>query len=249
MNVAEWKLVETWAGTTSTSAKWELTETWAGAVVVPAEWELVETWTGTVQASVLPLDYYNVAVSYVAAHYEPVSKKDIANLANFLGHVLMRQYEENVFNCSNTSAMLEWLLEGEGFNTSLATTPAWKHMWVLVTLDDGSVVAVESTQLLQNNCFPPGIVETPNGNYREYTYLYEAFLQWENDYHINITFEEWRNEHVVGWGPSILDNYYNPVEIYASPADAVTQGHYSISGFDWWKVSPYDSMEPFSEWN
>lgn len=248
-NVARWKLIETWAGTTSASAKWELIETWTGAVVAPAEWELVGTWAGTVQASVLPLDYYNVAVSYVAAHYEPVSKKDIANLANFLDNVLMGQYEENVFDCSNASAMLEWLLEGEGFNASLATTSAWWHMWILVTLDDGSVVAVESTHLLQNNYFPPGIVETPSGNYREYTYLYKAFLQWKNDYHVDITFEEWRNEYVIGWDPSTLDNHYNPAEIYASPADAVTQGHYSISEYDWWKAPPYDTMEPFSEWN
>ncbi len=168
----------------------------------------------------------------------------------------------DVFDCSETSAMLEWLLEGAGFNASIASTSGtFGHSWVLVTLANGDVVAIESTTLTQNYYAPPGIIEKPEGHFREYTYEYRMFLDWKEEYppslynyDPNITFEKWKEEYLLPTiqpiGIPSRSTYYNPPKIYSSPEDAM-KGAVIIpkSEWDWWNTAPYNSMTPFSSWD
>ena len=60
-------------------------------------------------------------------------------------------YEENVFDCSEMSAVIEWYLENEGWNAIIAAgeTP-WDggaHAWVLVETSEGHYMPVESTTI------------------------------------------------------------------------------------------------------
>jgi hypothetical protein len=212
--------------------------------------------------SPLPLNYYVAAENYVARNYAPVGEKNIGNLANFLDQIVLRAYVEGMFDCSETSAMLEWLLEGAGFDTSLAKgyTVMGDHTWVLVNLGEEGLVAIEATFLTESNLHSPGIIETPEGYFERYSYKYEMFLEWKEEYpprqyayDPNITFEEWESEYLKEplFGTISSSTYYNPSDVYASPADAMeTTGLSYIpkSEWDWWSVSPYNSMEPFSEW-
>ena len=50
LSIPEWRQIETWTGTVTTTAAWQLIESWTGTVSAPAQWNLIETWTGTVSA-------------------------------------------------------------------------------------------------------------------------------------------------------------------------------------------------------
>jgi len=58
-------------------------------------------------------------------------------------------YEENVFDCSEMSAYLEWYLENEGWNTIIVIGDApfdtGYHAWLLVETSEGKYTPVEST--------------------------------------------------------------------------------------------------------
>jgi len=222
----------------------------------------------TSQTESLPPYYYDTARDYVTANYTLVGEKNIRSLVAFLDQIKLREYEESVFDCSEASAMLEWLLEGAGFNASIASIGGsiFGHSWVLVTLDEGNVVAIEATSLTQNYYAPPGIVEAPDGRYREYTYEYREFLEWKRKYppnlyvyDPNITFEEWKEKYLIKILPLGIptpETYYNPPEIYASPEDAMKgcvlgSSRYVLpkSEWDWWNAYPYSTISPFSEWD
>jgi hypothetical protein len=210
------------------------------------------------------INYYDAARNYVSMNYAPVGEKNIANLVAFLDQIEFRDYEESVFDCSEASSMLEWLLEGAGFSASIASNDSYifGHTWVLVTLDTGDIVAIEATQLTLNNYAPPGIIEAPDGRFREYTYEYKMFLEWKERYppdlyayDPNITFEEWKQQYLMPifqFGIPSRETYYDPPKIYDSPADAMAGSGYVYtpkSEWDWWNASPYNSMGPFNEWD
>ncbi|MFN4133927.1 MAG: hypothetical protein ACK4GQ_06145, partial [Candidatus Hadarchaeales archaeon] len=48
---AAWSQVETWQATISTTAQWQLTEAWTATISTTAQWKLVETWTATITTS------------------------------------------------------------------------------------------------------------------------------------------------------------------------------------------------------
>jgi hypothetical protein len=80
-----------------------------------------------------------------------------SDLEDFLSRFeLPVEYEEDVFDCSESSAFLEWALEDAGFNASYARGPApWNpseglHAWVIVRTTDGYKVAIEATALTGN---------------------------------------------------------------------------------------------------
>lgn len=228
----------------------------------------VENLSQEFEVTILPPNYYEIAENYVIGNYAFVGEEDIGNLFSFLDQLQFPEYSGNYFDCSEASAMLEWLLEGAGFNASIATnvTSAYViggHTWVLVTLNNGDVVAIESTSLTQNYYAPPGIIEAPNGQFREYTYDYRLFLEWKEKYppslyayDPNITFDEWKRQYLMQpiqqIGIPTREGYYNPPKTYNSPEEAITvhDGYFiPKTEFDWWNVSPYSNMEPFSGWN
>jgi hypothetical protein len=176
----------------------------------------------------MPPNYYNAARNYVAANYNPTGEKNIVNLVAFLNQIQLRDYAKDVFDCSESSAMLEWLLEGAGFNASIASNPSYTngHTWVLVTLIDGETVAIESTSLTANYYASPGIIEAPDGRFGEYAH-----------------------EHLQSPGIPTRETYYNPPKKYTSLEDALKDPIISNSELDWWNASPYNSLEPFSEWD
>lgn len=228
---------------------------WGVVTYGSAAWDAIRTWITRT-----PPNYYKVAENYVSMNYHaPTGDKNIAKLFIFLNQIEFRDYEGDVFDCSEATAMLEWLLEGAGFNAVIATNVRqgtlnlYGHSWVLVALDDGNTVAIEATSLTQNYYAPPGIIEAPDGRYREYSSDYLMFLDWKEmyppylyDYDPNITFEEWKQQYLIQFlmiGIPSREGYYNPTETFNSIGDAVP-----VSEYDWWNALPYNSTYPFSEW-
>jgi hypothetical protein len=99
-------------------------------------------------------EYEKVPHSYYSADaFEPHSNT-WEELDHFLTYEfrLPRKYEENVFDCSESSAYLEWALETAGFNADIVTGPTpWEpssgyHAWVMVYCE-GNRAAVDATWL------------------------------------------------------------------------------------------------------
>jgi len=90
--------------------------------------------------------YYSTAFGYHSNTY--------AELCDFLDHEFgsTRSYEPGVFDCSESSAYLEWALENAGFDTQIAVGPTpWDqnsgyHAWVIVNTKEHRV-AIEATAL------------------------------------------------------------------------------------------------------
>jgi hypothetical protein len=66
-------------------------------------------------------------------------------------NMLSRDYKVGVFDCSESSAFIEWVLEDAGYDAYIAVGPApWDpkggyHAWVLAYTTDGYVAAIECT--------------------------------------------------------------------------------------------------------
>lgn len=96
--------------------------------------------------------YEKVPKSYYQSNIFSQHSNTYTELCSFLkwDFRLPRDYESGVFDCSETSAYLEWALEDAGFNAKIAVglTP-WDpdegyHAWVLVNTEEYQV-AIEST--------------------------------------------------------------------------------------------------------
>lgn len=203
---------------------------------------------------VLPSGYYAKA----SEMYGDMPSHDIQSLYNVLmsESCKMRSYEFGTFDCSVASARLEWVLEGHGFDTYLSMGPL--HAWVMVKLDGGAWVAVEATLLTSGNYCPPGIIEGAGGEYREYSYLYQMYQDYMQQYDPNLyilptSYNDFLQNYLQPVFNPLADlDYYANTELYDSPEGAV-QGtgwlYYPITEFDWWNATPYSSMEPFNEWD
>jgi hypothetical protein len=104
--------------------------------------------------SVLPLHYRGRAEVFVSENLPVPEERDLDGLASFLGQVRLEHVEEGVFDCSEASALVEWLCEGAGFHALLAlgyrTEPSGErrlHTWVVVELENGRRGHVEATTL------------------------------------------------------------------------------------------------------
>ncbi len=108
-----------------------------------------------------PKRYYKISDEM----YPDVIKKDLNTLEYILNTIKLPRYKKNYYDCSEVSCQLEWILEGYGFKTYIATNS--NHAWVLVQLDDGKMVAVESTLLCENNYCPSQAIR-----YEDYPYYH-----------------------------------------------------------------------------
>lgn len=217
--------------------------------------------------------YYGTAESYVQKKYQVPEEKTIQGLANFLEQVKLPVYKENYFDCSESSSIIEWLLEGAGFNAYLASNHSLgervvgPHDWILAELESGEKVAVEATRLTKGDIYtPPGIIIAPNGSFKKYSWRYKRFQNWKEkhppslyDYDPNMTLEEWESQYlepvIQPIGIPTRSGYYSPVATYESPkipAEGKTMitTHYYVpeSEYDWWNVPPYSQTSPFSKW-
>ncbi len=208
--------------------------------------------------------YYNTAEKYVTENYEAPEKKNIKALEKYLNQIKLRPYKDNsVFTCTEISAMVEWLLEGAGFQTKivlnydLSTKTIQikrKHAWILVNTTTGSV-AVEPKKLTKNNYKPPGIITKPNGKFKEYSAYYQTYEDWKQKMNKNISFKEWKKTIYMNqntWTPK----YYSPKEIKETPhsyikGDTRNGTKYKIpkEQFDWYNIKPYsNTTAEFSNW-
>ena len=165
-----------------------------------------------------------------------------------MNQIKLPPYKRDVFDCTDTSSIVEWLLEGAGFKATLASNSElgeWvlnSHMWVLVRLDNGRNVAIEATYLSEDsNYYPPGIIEAPNGDFEYYSFKSYYDRRHPNRYLLD--------------SPKKF-NYYSPVSTYNSPQTPIegkivegTRHYMKESEFDWWNVAPYIDIKPFSKWN
>jgi len=99
-------------------------------------------------------EYENVPHSYYSTNVFKQYSNTWSDLSRFLTSEfrLPSDYEENVFDCSETSAYLEWALENAGFDAKIVVGPFPQdstgayHAWVIVNTTDYKV-AVEATGL------------------------------------------------------------------------------------------------------
>jgi len=202
-------------------------------------------------ANLLCPDYYQKAKEIATLECDG----DIFCLYRILKDVELPEYRENVFDCSEVASYLDWLLEGGyGFKTYLATSGnfclkssgeynCFSHMWVLVELRTGEEVAIEPTSLCRGeNYDPPGIIERPDGGFREYTSLYRAYTR----YPVYESFEEFIANNLVNYTISDLENesrqYYLVGEVFDSPLNLTDEKEMPLSEFDWWNTSELEPL-------
>jgi hypothetical protein len=143
--------------------------------------------------SVLPVGYYRNAEKFVSQNFHVPAQKDVEGLTYFLSQIPLREYELDKFDCSESSAFVEWLCEGAGFHVLIATGYArdpylgipQRHAWVIVKLSSGDMVPIEATTLTipsRSDNFapyydPPSIYETPDDLIKG-EYLLSEFDWW-----------------------------------------------------------------------
>ena len=205
----------------------------------------------------LPKNYYKIADET----YPDVKNKDIDSLYIVLMNIKLSEYNRDDYDCSDVSAQLEWILEGYGFKTYIASSPYSLdkygninsnsgHAWLIVQLDDGEKVAIESTCFTQHSFHPPGIVLGRNMKYKKYSYLYRDYVEYIKKYsNGNYLLPNSFEEYLLSCEPPIDENYinkcdyyyYHPKFIHDTP-DEYIEGYYvgnvkhyiPLSEFDWW---------------
>jgi len=145
--------------------------------------------------------YYSGAFGYHSNTY--------ADLCDFLDYEFAptRSYDADVFDCSESSAYLEWALENAGFDAQIAVGPTpWDqnsgyHAWVIVNTKEHQV-AIEATALTGWDKFfsiflfrTPGIVYSDDWLVPGWQNYYDGYDRlYENIYKAvrhNRSTEEW----------------------------------------------------------
>ncbi len=133
-------------------------------------------------------EYEKVPHSY----YSMDTFKQYSNTWNDLSRFLKSdfklpaEYEENLFDCSESSAYLEWSLENSGFDANIIVGPdpsdsANYHSWVIVNTTDYRVV-IESTALTSSQRSAwlsrgrvPGVIYGDDKLIKEWENYYENY--------------------------------------------------------------------------
>jgi hypothetical protein len=174
----------------------------------------------------LPPNYYGAAENYVLSKYGAVNNRTIGDLENFLMRIdPFPVARDDVFDCSEASARLEWLLEGAGFDASIAwkQLPQGGHTWVIVYLPDTDNVPLWYRDIIQGNSVS---VEAT-------VFLSQAEIA-ENAY-LNSFISLAYLHRCPGFVGGTL---YDPEHVFPSPVEAVRAGH-DPGDFDWWNAPEY----------
>jgi|GEM_PF-2965309 RNAse (barnase) inhibitor barstar len=174
---------------------------------------------------------------------------DIDSLYKILMTLKLPKYEVG-FDCSESSAILEWILEGYGFKTYIAKAewapPGSKypggHTWVVVELDNKDRVAIEATLLAENRYNPPGIIVDPSLKYLKYSYIYRSNSD-ALDFQKPIIMEQ--ANYYYGEYDELWDSIYEPTRGELQ-GDAIV--FTPISEFDWWNHPYYVNFKKKFGW-
>ena len=114
---------------------------------------------------------------------------DLINVLRQAHQMLARDYKEDVFDCSESAAFIEWVMEDAGYDARIAVGPApWDpeggyHAWVIVYTRDGYVAAIEPTittrslSIIELELLSYGIIygndEHAEGYYEGYDHLFK----------------------------------------------------------------------------
>ncbi len=152
--------------------------------------------------------YAGIPPGYYATDAYPNHQNTLEELERFISQEFNPPlgYEEGVFDCSDSSAYLEWALEDAGFDAYIVVGACpWdpsrgSHAWVLVRTDEGEWVAIEATH---------GWIV-----YKDYTSEYSRWCS-EECYQRYYSYDE------------MYSNIYQAVERYYP--------YYGYSEWDWWR--------------
>jgi hypothetical protein len=114
--------------------------------------------------------YEKVPLTYYSSGVFPRHSNTYEELRRFLIYefTLPTVYKANLFDCSESSAYLEWALENAGFDAHIAFGPipddpdSGYHAWVIVYTERNQV-AIEATALTSEHKFLPSFRLRPSG--------------------------------------------------------------------------------------
>lgn len=98
-------------------------------------------------------EYENVPHGYYETNYfaSNGTARELKGILKRAHEMLSRDYMAGVFDCSESAAFIEWVLEDAGYDAYIAVGPApWDpdagyHAWVIAYTKDGYVAAIECT--------------------------------------------------------------------------------------------------------
>jgi len=124
-------------------------------------------------------------------YIKPEQRFDVADVARIVyAYKPAKEYQLDVFDCSEMSAQLERELENEGFHTLIVVgdapfDPSGRHAWLLVETSPGEYIPVEATG--------PSVIYWNNqffNNYFVYDYVFENIQELLNA-SSDISWAEW----------------------------------------------------------
>jgi len=97
-------------------------------------------------------EYEDAKFSFYYVNKPDVQKFGVDQLASELnGLKFEEEYQENIFDCSEMSANLEWWLENNGWHAEIIVGEcpfgSGEHAWLLVETSSGKYMPVESTTI------------------------------------------------------------------------------------------------------
>lgn len=182
--------------------------------------------------------YYKEAEEYVIKNLNQPNRKDLSGLSSFLMQVDYNQYVENRFDCSEMACLTEWLLEGAGFNTTIARGKIQKenesipHAWVLVKLKNDEKVAVDGTYVEESLGIAPrnyNYSKTNRGAIISYYEYKKTHLS------LGLEFDEFKKMHSSE--NKSYCNYYDPIDEFGSIFQYKQfneKENWSRKNYDWW---------------
>jgi len=111
-------------------------------------------------------------------YYNNIQKRNqsVENLSMVLYQIpSLHKYEKHVFDCSEMSAYVEWILENTGYNTTFCINNTEKHAWLNVETEEGIISVEGESPILLNDLF---MMKTDV----EYDNIYDAFQDNPSDW-------------------------------------------------------------------
>jgi hypothetical protein len=110
---------------------------------------------------------------------DPWLDHSIFGIETLIGSGIQRKYDENVFDCSEMAAYLEWMLEKQGFDSKICLADRFangslSHAWIAIDIPPKRYY-VEPTAL-NSGGFMFSTIKPYDGTYRDYS-KYDAIYE------------------------------------------------------------------------